>query len=440
MVLTFVRMISALALGALVISEASEPCASHSASAAEADVAHACDGQDGDVSAMLQIHGKSPALTKAQMIGFSIYTFPDNTLRHDAAMKALSKVAQYAEELESVGINLSFTAPQGFYAGLADPDRDAALRFELMKDAVETARAKANYDPSPSTLKVFMAPEFFFRGSRGAYDANTLYGCPEATSKSKRTCKATIQILLEKMKGFVSEERWSDWLFVFGTIVAAEPRPGASSTHAAITSESLFYNVAPVFRGGPGGERFVLPKTYISGIDFLNCLRGHDGSPDGCVNNPRQLGDPEYTAIPAVAQSYLSDMGFQTATDNMFTVQGVLFGLEICLDHFQAVLHTNMEKKGLLPGGGVQVHLITSAGMSITYGLTPFGAPEFLQDGGEGARSQIGTGQPLLQPEIPALSKDWPRNFTDIFSLESVKPSLRVFSPVPIPASPRFSP
>merc|ERR1719221_2024568 len=79
--------------------------------------------------------------------------------------------------------------------------------------------------------------------------------------------------------------------------------------------------------------------------------------------------------------SELMKPNWNVVQTNTFEVGGVFFGVEICLDHGSYVLEAQLKKLGVLPGGGVQVHLVTSGGMDLRYGLVPDGAPVFLQDG-----------------------------------------------------------
>ena len=62
--------------------------------------------------------------------------------------------------------------PTQCYLGYDDDEVDVRKRFQVMKEAVETARELADNDEK--TLKVFVAPEFFWRGPQGAYDAATI--------------------------------------------------------------------------------------------------------------------------------------------------------------------------------------------------------------------------------------------------------------------------
>ncbi|CAE7409910.1 unnamed protein product [Symbiodinium natans] len=263
-------------------------------------------------SAFLQRNAKdvakdAPKFDKAQLIGFSIYTFPVNTgLDKDAAMEAWNEAKPFIPMLAELGIHVNVTYESvQYYAGLDDPEQDVKLRFNLMKFVCETARKKADYDPADSTLKVFMAPEFFFRGERGAYDANSVYGCDGDGPK----CQGTIHTLLTLMKDFVADEKWKGWLFVFGTVIADEPKPDDPT-------KSLYYNAAPVLLGG-SSERFLVTKQFISSIDFLSAC----APSQQCTEKPKAEAN---AVIPEYAQKYLRDLGFQVIEDNIFTVGGVL--------------------------------------------------------------------------------------------------------------------
>jgi len=70
-----------------------------------------------------------------------------------------------------------------------------------MKDAIRTAYATA--DANPDTLKVFMAPEFYFRGRQGAYAVEKLSDIPK------------------QMREETDKFDYVDWLFVMGTSIGS---------------------------------------------------------------------------------------------------------------------------------------------------------------------------------------------------------------------------
>jgi hypothetical protein len=125
-----------------------------------------------------------------------------------------------------------------------------------MKAAVETAHEVGNRDPS--VLKIFVAPEFYFRGPNGAYDAATIINREESEETPGSTDDDddfnTISEICEALDAIVSDEKYENWLFVFGTIIAASV-DGATSPN-----DYLFFNFAPIYQGGKGGIRMLAPK------------------------------------------------------------------------------------------------------------------------------------------------------------------------------------
>ena len=91
------------------------------------------------------------------------------------------------------------------YLGLPDPVQDIDARCELMMRAIKTAEANLPQTSPPqaagTTLKVFMAPEFYFRGSQGAYDMDD------------------VQVAIGRLQAMVASDEWNDWMFVFGRII-----------------------------------------------------------------------------------------------------------------------------------------------------------------------------------------------------------------------------
>lgn len=215
--------------------------------------------------------------------------------------------------------------------------QDCAARVKLFGEALQAARASADVDASPGTLKVFMAPEFLFRGPRGAYKLEALLGSPEKPG------------LLAELSGLVRGEEWANWMVVFGTIIGYSDEAGKGGN---------CYNCACVQVGGWRSEEeraegcLAVLKNYKSKIDFLV--------------DPAQMG--------AVGLEAIQHMDYEQAApltgpatldaDGVFEVGGVTFGLEICLDHLrQRLLLSSPE-----PGNDlVQVQLIPSCGMSLKF-------------------------------------------------------------------------
>ncbi|MCH9685954.1 MAG: carboxypeptidase-like regulatory domain-containing protein [Deltaproteobacteria bacterium] len=84
-------------------------------------------------------------------------------------------------------------------------DTDITARCDIMKAAIEYAQDQTDIDPAATTLKVFMGPEFFFRGKNGAYPVETLSTIPH------------------KMRQETEKTKYKDWMFVLGTGIGSRP-------------------------------------------------------------------------------------------------------------------------------------------------------------------------------------------------------------------------
>ena len=143
------------------------------------------------------------------------------------------------------------------YVGLDSDRDDIAARIALMKEALTAAKASPLIATDPGVLKVFMAPEFYFRGKQGAYPIELLTGTgpnPDPLS------------LIGGLSALIADASWQDWLVVFGTAIAG-------CVNAARQTE--VYNVSYVQKGGFRNETerlgkcVVIMKEFMSGIDFL---------------------------------------------------------------------------------------------------------------------------------------------------------------------------
>ncbi|MFO0617555.1 MAG: zinc ribbon domain-containing protein [Polyangiaceae bacterium] len=92
------------------------------------------------------------------------------------------------------------------YKGLPSNGADLHARCAIMKKAIETAEAKA-LPKKDDELKIFMGPEFFFRGKDGTYAAHDL------------------AMIMDSMREETKKTKYKDWLFVFGTAIGAMPGP-----------------------------------------------------------------------------------------------------------------------------------------------------------------------------------------------------------------------
>ncbi len=235
--------------------------------------------------------------------------------------------------------------------GEADPVRDMQLRMQYVEDAFDVA--KQTQSESSECLNIFMLPEFFFRSVRGGYRVEDML-------TDDAIMHPIEQHLLEPMKQMALNN--PDWLFVFGTIILYQ-----------IDDQGRVHvnNLSPVLHRN---TKMMVCKTHVSTIDFLTV----QGDGDHVLPNPtsvsRRMRSELYnTGDVEGAHKFASRMGFQVAY-NTFCLRGIKFGLDICLDHAYGVTKERTAyPAGPYAGdgsvedgtGAVDVHLITSAGMSI---------------------------------------------------------------------------
>jgi hypothetical protein len=279
--------------------------------------------------------------------------------------------------------------------------------MSIMKDAVE--RAHELSDKSKNVLKVFIAPEFFWRGISGAY----VFADDEGDDDCGPIC-----VLLQSLEQLVADAKYKDWLFLFGTIAASELLPKEDEF------DYLFYNFAPVYKGyDPAvssyhGKRFLVPKRYVSSSDFLSYDRHMHPSAtkelldqqhlqrDATVYNPFDFQQKRYNNEMWIHyKQELNDLGYTMIEYDWLMLDGISMTIEICFDHYRrTALNTfladvitgttslipSSSNKGLeyvhIPPYQAQISLVSSAGMSImqdSLTLTQNGTI-FLQDGVNG--------------------------------------------------------
>jgi hypothetical protein len=231
------------------------------------------------------------------------------------------------------------------------------------------------------TLKVFMAPEFFFRGKNGAYS-------PDIVSD-----------IIPQMRTLgTSGGTFQDWLFIFGTAVAAfddavtycsvcpygtstikfernltapnladraktTPKCSVNPAHKVVTGTfgAEVQNVALIQHGG---DDHMIAKEYVSGIDYKgNQVRIQPGKPDEATLKVRApLGSTRNPGTMAVQSD-------ERLGGCVFTVDGLTIGLEVCLDHSLAPKNAPEYGRASALASSIQILLIPSYGMSIGSGM-----------------------------------------------------------------------
>ena len=371
------------------------------------------------------------------------------------------------------------------YLGKAEASADIAKRCKIMKSAIGTAhklvqetekaqkavaRRMKNTINLDVPLKIFMAPEFFFRGADGGYPIEKVFEVQDVMRKE------------------TSLDKYKDWLFVLGTAIGYQKRGGppdkpppehafdvigienaggfvvleiedkkakcsrvnvgwsikqggVSAKITAVTpidrgkfkvtldvpekpppgktilapcpatliepapplelEATEIWNVALVQKGGPrpatddGQVReTAVFKEAISAIDFLGRNYNDTGAWFEGTGGGRLVnihGETDRRVVPtegsndllspvhnkpgtmlnyrdkdfALRQQRITEVNVKGGGGSVFTVDGITFGLEVCLDHANRRLRKYYDNSAEASDPKVQVQLIPSWGMSI---------------------------------------------------------------------------
>lgn len=299
---------------------------------------------------MISVDGQN--YTAVQYLGFNLFTAPGTE----------------ADGCFDVGQDLD-----ACYLGSPKVLNDTQHRMSIMTEALDRAYASEYWDRNPETLKIFLAPEFYWRGKKGAYRIR-----PSVEYASK--------IAVETLSGKLRHQRFKHWIVVPGTVVVVQHADQRYVEMSNRPYENIsYFNFAPIHIGGTD-QMFLKFKHFISSIDFLQITPGVERqvqAPPGsahefCKKHPHSNGCI-YGTLP---RNLLDKMGwqeFQELTGGVINIGGVKVGFEICLDHAMGQLCN----KDLKPDETVDVQAIVSAGMNIASGpvCTKPGSPTFLADG-----------------------------------------------------------
>jgi hypothetical protein len=266
-------------------------------------------------------------------------------------------------------------AYEAFLAGDYPPGSDTEAadlegRWKQMQAAIEIAYAKYQREKrcSPeedrSRLKIFMAPEFYFRGPSGAYKIELFFE------------------FLDKIPEFTKRRDFQDWLFVLGTFVCttvvddARPNPPKGNT---------VENYALVQKGGYAGRDHVhdllVAKEFPSAVDFET----PDTSKDNEWYRPDReaiLGGRPTKALPTPGSrefdpqlrksgrytKFLASSGVPAVKETggafggIFTMDRITFGLEVCRDHLHGRLAHCSDK------AAVKIQLVPACGANLIEG------------------------------------------------------------------------
>lgn len=159
------------------------------------------------VNSRKRVHQKL-RYTKVQTLSFQIYT---------GGAPAYTDDGQPNEEcinLNDYGVSEDDNPKLQCYLGLDDTALDVERRLNIMSNAVD--RAYDVSDRNDDTLKIFLAPEFYFRGRNGAYEF-----IDEEKEDDRGGCSDICHIL-KGLESMVAQKRFDNWLFLFGTVIGSE--------------------------------------------------------------------------------------------------------------------------------------------------------------------------------------------------------------------------
>lgn len=202
------------------------------------------------------------------------------------------------------GLGVAGDGTQQFHLGIAgDLVEDMQHRLELLSAAMDQCCSCGDVDHSAETLKVFMAPEMFFRGTVDPRDSD-----------------AVLQALNKVWYPGWGDPKFADWLCVFGTVVGRD----AVDIRSPDDEECIVYNMVPV----------KLPRQH----DLVGVLRQYKYK-TALLADP-QLGGlatgdmKRFMSLAKNARITSKRKGLTPIVrDGLFTVEGITFGHENTLDH-----------------------------------------------------------------------------------------------------------
>ena len=226
---------------------------------------------------------------------------------------------------------------------LADPDLQARAQ-RLVNVLYWTATTYKDHDgmTDSDTLKVFIAPEFYFRKAsedearRGGFVPGTSFGSYPEESR---------YMLAEALYGaIVQSTLFKDWTIVAGTICSALPPRHDGRLNLLNTAIMLRGRRSELDASVPYA---LMEKHYISNID-----------------GP----DPQLHANLDPTTTYSFHLNPDQHLDNLIFWDNMSVGLEVCLDHSMQVVKNavNVVRQSIGPGAvNLDIQLVTSCGMSV---------------------------------------------------------------------------
>ncbi|WP_026422363.1 hypothetical protein [Actinokineospora inagensis] len=257
------------------------------------------------------------------------------------------------------------------------------------------------------TLKVFVAPEFYFR-----------YGGPSqpatALGDSYPNGEALLPGLIEEvLKPFFAADRFADWIVI----------PGTMFWHKGTQDDPSYFNTTAVVNGGPDTALTPAERAANANPTALATVGAATTNQKALMSTIDYAIGVDRTQWDAALNPMfrLSFRGAEFWRWHTFAVHGkhgpdgrpLVFGLEVCLEHIAAYAGTNANlgllrtMENLVPDQPeIDIHLVTSCGMSLD--------PAFGITAREDGYAMICDG---MNPGIPPVP--WPR--TDVQRVTAVE-------------------
>lgn len=268
--------------------------------------------------------------SKFQLIGYEIWTVPvSKSLQKDPDSKFIGPPGGKSPEKY-----LKFSSNKDVSNQDAIRDKDAYTRLMRLARVVDVAVNHNHVEKDGGTLKIFMAPEFLFRPGKN-------------TTVPRSYSAETATDIIIAFTNMFEHECFKDWLFVPGSVIFNRK---TVSTKLPSLEKDVVLNTATMVKGGhsidPPFQSIV--KTNYADVDDI---------------------DPKYFSKDTTLGDILGT--FESQKDAILEVDGLRFGLEICLDHDNNVLWNLMFKKGPKNVGlnwksHLDFHMLTAGGMEIS--------------------------------------------------------------------------
>ena len=304
-----------------------------------------------------------PSYTDVQFISWEIYTGPNRGPLPWSRDKTGTSYTGLGNANDANDSRLDIEAQ------IRDIKERARFTYSAMRTAYDSATRH------PSTLKVFMAPEFLYRGRGGAYIHDLINGWETKPPAEFNLSGYDDFIGLFGNLGLYSLE-FEHWLCVFGTAISASfPTKNQNGKWVRdATQPGEIYNTAFIQHGGAGtirggygypNETYASRKHHKSAIDFIKQYLGSKAFTDGdVVPADRRDLEPNETNREGSAIFELNGVNDKDG-------KPIIFGLEVCLDHATSTRGTG--SNATYPNWGrirtadkwVKIQLVPSGGMSL---------------------------------------------------------------------------